>query len=428
MKNIAITAISITLLGASGLAMADGHADHETEIAKLQAEKSVLANRLRNAIAFSKGRAMQIEQLQHQVDAAQVDRKETSNRLRNAVAFSKERGKRIEMLQSEADSADSDRKELSTRLRNAIAFSKARGKQLSMSQGEAESAASDRKELSTRLRNAIAFSKARGMKLAMMQSEVDSASDDRKELSTRLRNAIAFSKERGMKLAKLQSDSDSAASDRKEVATRLRNAIAFSKERGMQIDMLQQQLDAARNDRKVLNTRLSNAITFSKERAGKIEMMAQAEAAESDWAANTSAVLDNAFGGLEGTIVEIESENNVKIQVGNNGLFRTSSVVLSSVGTQLLSVIAREVRNTDADLTVIGHSDNVPVGNSSRFSDNEELSFARAASTMQFLRTQGLSADRISAAGFGASNPIASNSTPEGRQQNRRVEIILKQR
>ena len=93
-----------------------------------------------------------------------------------------------------------------------------------------------------------------------------------------------------------------------------------------------------------------------------------------------------------------------------------------------MSLIAQELLTTDTSLTVVGHSDNVPVGEGSRYANNEALSFERAVSTMQFLQQQGMPTARLAAAGYGESNPIASNDTPEGRQQNRRVEIVVRQR
>ena len=79
-------------------------------------------------------------------------------------------------------------------------------------------------------------------------------------------------------------------------------------------------------------------------------------------------------------------------------------------------------------MTVIGHSDNVPVGDGGRYSSNEALSFARATSTMEFLRSEGVPLERMSAAGYGDRYPVATNDTAEGRQQNRRVDIVLRSR
>ena len=77
---------------------------------------------------------------------------------------------------------------------------------------------------------------------------------------------------------------------------------------------------------------------------------------------------------------------------------------------------------------ISGHSDDVPLGAKLQdvFKDNWGLSLARALATAEFFTDNaGITADRMSVTGFGATQPVASNDTPEGRQQNRRVEIRL---
>jgi len=69
---------------------------------------------------------------------------------------------------------------------------------------------------------------------------------------------------------------------------------------------------------------------------------------------------------------------------------------------------------------VAGYTDNT--GNAEK---NVTLSEARATSVMNHLVAQGIDAARISAKGFGASNPAASNDTAEGRAENRRIEISV---
>ena len=56
---------------------------------------------------------------------------------------------------------------------------------------------------------------------------------------------------------------------------------------------------------------------------------------------------------------------------------------------------------------------------------NQTLSEQRANAVQEYLVKQGLDAASVTAQGFGPSNPVASNDTPQGRQQNRRVEIII---
>lgn len=317
-----------------------------------------------------------------------------------------------------------DKKILATRLSNAIAFSKERAAQIETLQQQMSAEKSSSKAASSRLRNAIAFSKERAAQIGTLQQKIGAEQNSSKATSSRLQNAIAFSKERAAQIETLQQQIGAEKNNSKASSSRLRNAIAFSKERAAQIEILQQQLDSEKNKSNSLSKRLRNAIAFSKERAAQFESQQQQE---SDWAAAVSANLEAIVGGVQGTSVNARSDDSVNIQVGNNGLFSSAGIALSAQGSQLLSTIALELSSLSANVTVVGHTDNIPVGNSSRFSSNEELSFARAVSTLEFLRDQGIPTEQLSAAGYGAGNPVAGNDTAEGRAQNRRVEIVLRQ-
>jgi flagellar motor protein MotB len=73
---------------------------------------------------------------------------------------------------------------------------------------------------------------------------------------------------------------------------------------------------------------------------------------------------------------------------------------------------------------VVGHSDNVPI-RTARFPSNWELSRARAASIARELAREMSDSSRLRVDGLADTQPIASNATPEGRQRNRRIEIIV---
>ena len=405
MTKLATTAVSIALLCASGIAQADDHAGFEAQIAKLQQEKSALATRLSNAIAFSKDRGMQIEMLQKKADSGESKSRALSSRLSNAIAFSRERGAQLA-------AANKKQMAMSTGISSSITQSKRKSAQIRMLQQQLDSEKMKSKALNSRLSNAIAFSKERGAQLA-------AANKKQMAMSTGISTSLIQSKKKSAQIRMLRQQLESERMKSKAMGDRLRNAIAFSKERGAE-------LESEKAMRKASDNRLRNAIAFSKERAKQIEMLQQSSM-QLDWAAGVSSSLYGAFGGVQGTTVDANSDNSVKIQVGNNGLFNTGSTILSESGTQLLSTIAQELLSTDANLTIVGHTDSIPVGNSNRFSSNDALSFARAVSTMEFFRNQGLPTERLSAAGHGAGSPIASNDTAEGRQQNRRVEIILRQ-
>ena len=132
--------------------------------------------------------------------------------------------------------------------------------------------------------------------------------------------------------------------------------------------------------------------------------------------------------GLDDASVSLRSDNSIGIRVASGSLFGTGSSRLSGSGEQVLSTVASKVTGySDYDVRVEGHTDNVPIGAalSRTFKSNWELSVARAASAVRFMSGNGIDAKRLSAVGFGEFNPIASNNSESGREQNRRVEVVL---
>jgi type VI secretion system protein ImpK len=75
-------------------------------------------------------------------------------------------------------------------------------------------------------------------------------------------------------------------------------------------------------------------------------------------------------------------------------------------------------------VTVLGHSDNQPI-RTVRFPSNFQLSAARADAARAVLAAAAAQPDRFSSAGRADTEPLASNDTPEGREQNRRIEVVL---
>jgi chemotaxis protein MotB len=102
---------------------------------------------------------------------------------------------------------------------------------------------------------------------------------------------------------------------------------------------------------------------------------------------------------------------------------------MSNRGKQIISTMAAKLAPTQQNkILVSGYTDNAPIGAALRargVTSNQELSQRRADNVIQYLISQGLNANLVSAKGFGESNPVASNDTASGRAQNRRVELSL---
>ena len=155
------------------------------------------------------------------------------------------------------------------------------------------------------------------------------------------------------------------------------------------------------------------------------------------WGAGIGAVVGGAAGAIIGNKMdkqkkELEAIEHAQVEAINGGeallvtfesgiLFATNSSTLNSVSRNSLSQFASSLHaNPDTEVNIIGHTDNTGTD-----AINNPLSQDRANSVKNFLISNGVSAARMSSAGMGSTQPIATNATVEGRTQNRRVEIMI---
>ncbi|NJM82227.1 MAG: OmpA family protein [Tabrizicola sp.] len=148
--------------------------------------------------------------------------------------------------------------------------------------------------------------------------------------------------------------------------------------------------------------------------------------------------LGAALGGAVGTTLdqqaaELRGSLSSNISVTNTGeylivnmpqdlLFATDSASLRPDLTRDINAVAANLlRYPNSRIEVIGHTDNT---GSAAY--NQDLSQRRASSVAEVLRQGGVPSGRVSSYGRGEDVPVASNLTPEGRAQNRRVEIIIR--
>jgi chemotaxis protein MotB len=107
------------------------------------------------------------------------------------------------------------------------------------------------------------------------------------------------------------------------------------------------------------------------------------------------------------------------------GFFKTGEATLLTGGQDTLTRIAKVLNAKGFHIRVEGHTDNVPIHNS-HFRSNWELSTARATEVVSLLiEKHGFDPSQISAAGYSQYHPITSNDTDEGRQTNRRVDVVV---
>jgi chemotaxis protein MotB len=126
----------------------------------------------------------------------------------------------------------------------------------------------------------------------------------------------------------------------------------------------------------------------------------------------------------EGEVIVRTDERGVVIVLQTDGVtFRSGSWTLEDAGRNVLAALAGPLSTLVNNIIVEGHTDNQPMSSGSI--TNWELSGFRAASVVRELESQGIPTERLRIGGYGDTHPVADNATPEGRAQNRRVEIVL---
>ena len=121
----------------------------------------------------------------------------------------------------------------------------------------------------------------------------------------------------------------------------------------------------------------------------------------------------------------VVEEDEVTIRMMGEATFDIGQTSLRKEFTPLLLKIGALLGRTKGQIIIAGHTDNIPL-KGGPYGSNLGLSMARAGSVAEFLlKSTSLDPKRISTVGFGEHRPLESNDTEQGRQKNRRVEIVV---
>lgn len=120
-----------------------------------------------------------------------------------------------------------------------------------------------------------------------------------------------------------------------------------------------------------------------------------------------------------------QKQEGVYLTLADKLLYGTGEAKLKEDALPILDRVAEILKTTSFNLRVEGHTDNVPI-HTPQFPSNWELSTARAVSVVRYLvEAKKIDPVRLSAVGYGEFKPVSPNDTSEGRQANRRVEMVL---
>jgi chemotaxis protein MotB len=137
-----------------------------------------------------------------------------------------------------------------------------------------------------------------------------------------------------------------------------------------------------------------------------------------------SAALES-HGLLKDVTLTIDSAGLVEGLVSDTTFFATNSAQLSPVGEQIVDTSASVLRNYPNAIEVAGYTDNEPI-TGGPFANNWQLSAARATTVvLEMTVKDAVNPGQVVILGYGQFHPLASNSTPAGKAQNRRVDIVI---
>lgn len=178
-------------------------------------------------------------------------------------------------------------------------------------------------------------------------------------------------------------------------------------------------MEALRAQRKALSDELAQAKhTIEDARAEEAQMNARLSEFRA-LLARLAPLIDR--GELEVRI----ADQRLVLQLPEAALFESGQSHITRDGQGVLDGLAEALRSVEMrEFQIGGHTDGT-APRSGRFQNNWQLSAARAIEIMQYLSWRGVPKQRLSAAAYGDTQPLADESTPEGRAKNRRTEIVL---
>lgn len=250
-----------------------------------------------------------------------------------------------------------------------------------------------------------------------------------------------------MALSSARYDSTQLAGKVKDLQSSLAQANQLSGDRQQRIDSLLHQMDDAHDQIASLNKQMEDLKAknrdlsaesdkrlslLSKSKQDLVSQQARLAHLQELMDAQKKAIegirkkMTDALVGFKSDELSVSIKNGkVYVSLQENLLFPSGSAVVNPKGKVALGKLA-EVLNQNQDITVDieGHTDSIPIHG--KYMDNWELSLARSASIVRILTVDyKVEPKRVIASGHSQYDPVQTNSTPEGRAQNRRTDIIL---
>lgn len=215
----------------------------------------------------------------------------------------------------------------------------------------------------------------------------------------------------------------------------LEGNIADTKKLSGELQLTQEQLLRKQDELKQLadelNNQKQNLDNLTAELKKREQRVAELESVlkNKDAAVNElKRKVSDALLGFEGKGLTITQKNGkVYVSMDESLLFASGSIAVESKGVEALKKVAKVLeQNSDINVLIEGHTDDVPMAGKGEIKDNWDLSVMRATSIVKIItKYSSIDPKRLTAAGRGEYSPIDPSKTSDARKKNRRTEIIL---
>jgi chemotaxis protein MotB len=194
----------------------------------------------------------------------------------------------------------------------------------------------------------------------------------------------------------------------------------------MHSQQLQKNLDAANAQNQTLQQQVASMQSSVDQLNTELEKQKQATSSVQSTYDDMVSQLKNELASGE---IEIQQmRDGIRVNLAQDILFQSGSASLDKDGKELLTKVSDELKKSDYEVMVIGHTDNQKIKGklAQKYPTNIELGGARAGSVLHQFEANGIVPTRLLAISAGESRPRADNATEEGRKLNRRIEILLR--
>jgi outer membrane protein OmpA-like peptidoglycan-associated protein len=271
----------------------------------------------------------------------------------------------------------------------------------------------------------LAYVALRKAQIAESRARAIVAEQEREQAAQQLALAQSSEAER-MRLELERARSELAEAQRLRAEAEQRQAqLAQQQQEAAQQQAAQQQAEQARREEEARQAQLNEAqarmdqLNAQLEQERQARLQAEQRAAQAEAEARAQAQVANELRNIRQLKVT-EEPRGLVLTLSGSVLFRSGSADLLPSAKRRLNEVAEALKKTQSPLVIEGHTDSQ--GPSEL---NEELSYQRAESVRDYLAERGVDSSRIRTEGRGEEQPIASNKSPEGRANNRRVEIVI---